>query len=1578
MVDPFGAIGDAASATTGFLGDALLGPDGEGSLNPLDALGQSLQSAAMFGKVGDSLDISTLFTGRDVFGGQNISTLERSLGFGTLAGILGGGAIYAGITRGGPPPGGGGYSYAQTRIESSRRLGPTGLEIDSDPTGTLAAVYGSNNATALQRQTIRDAGGSPTGQRWAPQKSWLDAMDAELDAEALAFTSGPLTNRLLTIPNDPYLAEPYIAGILLGDGASPEATERMLGFQAGMQERYASLKSHTDQMLQLAPGEQDLYRRAVVAYEFARFESLIDRKMGNSKMFKGKKASELRSQWLALKAGDSMSEEAMGNLSDHMAKFSGAVEGIDHPELRLANPLAYISGYDMDTGTISIGQVRWDSKPLSNLGPEEMMDRIVASARAHPAQLIEPMSLNLEEIFDDYVTPAAVMKYRNWYQDEGRKIVAVADRRGLNARMLTQVAAILSPGENWETNIDKAADTVEAILGGPRSLDRIHEALIADGMTVSRDDTVKVLLALEHTNPETMWSTGFVTRDNQAKALEVADPIGWDVIERVTDGIPHPKTKKPMPGATRESFIAKKGFTLAEIGRLYDAGYDPKELIYARRLSGPSMAQKTIAFDQGLTFSSNADLEIQRESFENMLFGIIGLEDARYQVPLVADRQSFKTAIGFSMNPGTQLDGVVYDQVAQAHRLAAIRLSQKHGIDILPEELQATLWSVWRHLSGGDPSPLYPGLDRFDDGYVQPGARWPRTEQNAITPAGWVKGKGPQVVTNDRMLRVFSQHSMNNGIPIEGKIASIPTDMRAVSVKDYAKMREYYGADGRKFAGGTKGVRQTEGLRLETNPDGTTSILGREGDVIDPAEVRGVYPTNFRTESGDQVYFPRRPDRVLSTSALFEEIKDGSRFAEDPFMQGTAGARAYNTVPRSAYFAGQPGWYMRVAPLKKMANGRSDAYASKQFEAAMSREGIKFTAHGGETEVHEGLSFAYYRPEDLPEGSSPPINRAILDAMDREKKLHWSPPDGVTQAEMRGWAVAPVPEIRRDYWYEFPTAADQRKVSVLLERLESTDKSRRRAIHSAKTRGEPIPELETDASFFPKAAHAVSEVSARWEGRFNPERMTGPIDYESFNARIVELADQIEAEGISIVFTNQTTDPYKSGTDAANDIEQNRQIRVAGSATVKPKLWSGPLETYVTEDLRLTQILGDDIRVTVRPPGNTGNVKIGVTIGGNAGNPQFGDGGKWVNAQEVGHLTWNQTTGRIEGIGVEKKYGRKGVATALYAMAERIAGEKGLAPVQHSTNLTSDGAAFVASMPKVESINKPLLDAVYAYYGRAGTRGVGPSLNPDHVAYAHMALQLDDNSLKAFETVFPMREEILETMMGIRSDDSPRVVDALFNEGIADRQFFGNGIEDAPPGTYPVYEHHYVDTDGKYMTMMSLDGDSSDPNTFVTHVPFVGGRKEMKSFLETDKTRLFDSGTGGHRVSSTKGGGLVWDQRTMLETSPGWTVTAPEGTVDRIFELEVGQPGANNRNPDHVWMFVNTQPGFEATAAPTLVLMPTSNKKNVPPTPPGMVGIRIGKEKTYIPDDAGPYVLDIYEHEAKRLGVQANKIEDLK
>lgn len=66
--------------------------------------------------------------------------------------------------------------------------------------------------------------------------------------------------------------------------------------------------------------------------------------------------------------------------------------------------------------------------------------------------------------------------------------------------------------------------------------------------------------------------------------------------------------------------------------------------------------------------------------------------------------------------------------------------------------------------------------------------------------------------------------------------------------------------------------------------------------------------------------------------------------------------------------------------------------------------------------------------------------------------------------------------------------------------------------------------------------------------------------------------------------------------------------------------------------------------------------------------------GEWM-----GNIMWNKRSGSIEDIRTREDMRRKGIATATYKAAQKIAAEKGIKSPKHSAKRTEEGEAWAKS-----------------------------------------------------------------------------------------------------------------------------------------------------------------------------------------------------------------------------------------------------------------------------------------------------------
>lgn len=499
-------------------------------------------------------------------------------------------------------------------------------------------------------------------------------------------------------------AEAQVAGFLEGVYA-PMLMERLASSQA-MMARVAQTGSSIDNP-----------EMAVAAFALAQWEFATGWAQVNFKndFFQGSVAPMVLEEWAKLKRGEAANTELLG---EYMTRFAVATDWIQDPELRI-NPTTWVNHVNLDSEIPQVGLkvARWRQAPIEMLSAQAAQGRLQYMMLQHPAAFVQLMSENLEALlqnamakppdmeWDDWWTdlrhmPSAIepvdditemiRSWRNWYTGAKERMVAATgelsgkidpgvlrharDETSMTTYM-TVVAAVLSGGEDWDSNVPKAVTMVDKIYnysGRRRTVAELHEMLTTgdDAIKISVEDLVKILL-----------------------------------LEGVDD---------PMEVFTRGTKGGRKLESLA--GHIDRQDLDYAELLDMKKMTEAYESQKQDSFAYAILRSEEADIEERQAYMALMMAGEMGgtwernLSGAvvqsqganlREKLALVADRQHFKASLGFSLVPDTWLSSRpgAYDQFAQAARIAAAKIGEVDGQVLTPEELQAITWMRWRAMS---------------------------------------------------------------------------------------------------------------------------------------------------------------------------------------------------------------------------------------------------------------------------------------------------------------------------------------------------------------------------------------------------------------------------------------------------------------------------------------------------------------------------------------------------------------------------------------------------------------------------------------------------------------------------------------------------------------------------------------------------------------------------------------------------------------------------------------------------------------------------------------------------------------
>ena len=700
-----------------------------------DIFAKSLQVGSMFGMKGDIADIQGAVTGFDPLFGMKLNPIERWLG------VLGPGMMGAGVL--------GGARMAKLGLPAYGLLSQGRRYYDTDvfevtDYGRLAKGNKSLDM-ALARLNEDQPLGNPDITFILTQQKTNDILKLDYNQD---FSKGmesvgweKLASDLgATVGGDWDEA----AQVWRGDGVGNTA-----GYLEGIlapliDEMLPSSVAYTNQ--QMKKGVMDPNARLKeVAFGLSQWEFARD---WPNFEFRGETAQNALAEWEKLLSGADANTEL---LASAQAKFMVAFDWLQHPEL-LINPLMAVNHINLDGPSASVGLkvLQWHQGSLDTITGRAVQERVRAMMGMHPANLVAPMAENLKSLFNQTMqipngmTPEewmtdmqhlpsglktisgaeAIKNWRDWYIQARKDLTNKAKqlRRKVKGRevsrsggkapsrlgeaggisphfatdeqatvWLTVVASLASASEDWSTNVDKAV-AVADYLNGPRrgeTFAEIHAAINKTlGHKMPESDLVKIILLDGLDDPMTVFRTG-------AKGV-----------------------------------VGDEGLDTAQMIEAIDRGEDLRELAPLRKLPFAWVSQKQDSFAYAIMRSLEHELEERAWYMADLMGGELGARldythggsprvhtgtSVREKLPLVADRQHFKAALGFSLVPDTWYASDAYDQFAQAGRVAAAALGEVDGRVVLPEELQAVSWMRYRAMSH----------------YTDPfGRNWPMTPAN--------------------------------------------------------------------------------------------------------------------------------------------------------------------------------------------------------------------------------------------------------------------------------------------------------------------------------------------------------------------------------------------------------------------------------------------------------------------------------------------------------------------------------------------------------------------------------------------------------------------------------------------------------------------------------------------------------------------------------------------------------------------------------------------------------------------------------------------------------------------------------
>lgn len=298
-----------------------------------------------------------------------------------------------------------------------------------------------------------------------------------------------------------------------------------------------SLVAHVEDYRQSINAQgMDADKAAVAAAgtEASKFDWAVERGV----LTVGDDMADVGAIWKRLRSGELLSDVERGALNDALIAFADGTQGASHPEMAFQDPRAWISNIHLDGSESRMGitHMEFDGVPLAELLPDDVMRRITQMANGNPAQLVPLVAANFTHFYNQQVRPNWA-KYKNavprwaadgtappasewaahWYKTARLDGEAMAKHYGLDSDELVGVASLLSAGELWESNLDKAVVALKYIREHPQSgVKRVRAHLKKSGFGSTDPEIRNVFDMLASISPR-MW---FYTKLTGQKALK--------------------------------------------------------------------------------------------------------------------------------------------------------------------------------------------------------------------------------------------------------------------------------------------------------------------------------------------------------------------------------------------------------------------------------------------------------------------------------------------------------------------------------------------------------------------------------------------------------------------------------------------------------------------------------------------------------------------------------------------------------------------------------------------------------------------------------------------------------------------------------------------------------------------------------------------------------------------------------------------------------------------------------------------------------------------------------------------------
>ncbi len=394
-------------------------------------------------------------------------------------------------------------------------------------------------------------------------------------------------------------------------GGRKKNTAQVEGFMEGMGEIYYDLIPDVAASAVGQGMDVGKAKLAYVAHEFSKFDTAIEKAM----IVFPDDVSDVGIIWKKMLDGETLDGPELAELTGALTQFAEMTVNLGHPEMVLMDPRFAVHSIvmDPDNPRLALSVVPFDPITEANLFETEMTKRLHLMMTVNPEGMVPLMTQNLVDFVEMEVMPnwdrlksAVPGAFRGekvwaaeWYRLARQDTYARANDIGFEPDRLVGIASLMSAGELWESNIEKAVRAAQYMLRNPKWTEKGLWRHMNQGGYKSTTSEIANVARLMEAPDATEHFRQMLPRDSELKQPNFTEAILKSEDHHLKDqtalmyafmtgrvtpeqgGSAFNRLDMTVPLVVdRHAIAAAMGFSMSPSGSVVDSGYRPAKAAF--------------------------------------------------------------------------------------------------------------------------------------------------------------------------------------------------------------------------------------------------------------------------------------------------------------------------------------------------------------------------------------------------------------------------------------------------------------------------------------------------------------------------------------------------------------------------------------------------------------------------------------------------------------------------------------------------------------------------------------------------------------------------------------------------------------------------------------------------------------------------------------------------------------------------------------------------------------------------------------------------------------------------------------